>query len=671
MSTSPNTPPSQAITNTPDETTENTAYGAEHIQVLEGLEAVRKRPGMYIGSTDIAGVHHLVTELVNNSIDEAIAGYCKRILVVFHADQRVTVTDDGRGIPVDKHEKTGQSALEVVMTKLHAGGKFGGGGYKVSGGLHGVGASVVNALAEFTEVTVYRDGKLYQQRYARGIPQSPVDVIPETSVTFDNHYIFPFPDAASGTKTTFLADTDIFPSIDYQHSFWIKHLREYAYLTSGVEITFVDERHNKQKTFRFEGGVASFTRHLNEKKKTYHSVIHAEKSVKDTHVEFALQYNDSFIENVLTYVNNIHTPDGGTHLTGFRSALTRVFNDYARKKGFLKDSDQNFTGEDMREGLTAVIAVRILEPQFEGQTKGKLGNAEVRAHVEQVSTEALESYLEEHPAEAKTIIQKITLSAQARIAARAARDTVIRKTAIEGTSTLPGKLADCSEKDPAKSEIYIVEGDSAGGSAKQGRDRRIQAILPLRGKILNVERVRLDRMLNSEEIKNLVIAVGTGIGEQFTLDKLRYHKIVIMTDADVDGAHIATLLLTFFFRHMMEIIENGYLYIARPPLYKIEKGKTAHYVYSDAEKERVLKEFGVSEDERSKVSIQRYKGLGEMNPDQLWETTMDPSVREMYQVQIEDRERADELFTVLMGSDVPSRKRFIQTHAAKVENLDV
>ena len=650
-------------------TAKESKYNAKQIQVLEGLEAVRKRPGMYIGSTDSRGLHHLITELVNNSVDESIAGFCDKIYVILHENSYVTVIDNGRGIPVDKHDKTGKSALELVMTKLHAGGKFGGDGYKVSGGLHGVGSSVVNALSSDITVTVSRNDKLYQQNYKKGIPQGDVEILKDSSQILENGIQFPLPGAPSGTMATYLADDEIFDALDYKLISLLNQAREICYLTRGLEITVIDEGSNQQKSFFFEGGIASFVEHLNSKKHPLHKPFYLEKEINQTHIEVALQYNDAYAENILCFANNINTIDGGSHLTGFRSSLTRVVNDYARKKSLLKSDEPNFSGEDLREGLTAVVAVRLMEPQFEGQTKGKLGNAEVRGYVEGAMNEALSEFLSEKPSEAKAIINKVSLSARARLAARAARDTVIRKTALEG-STLPGKLADCSEKNPALSELFIVEGDSAGGSAKQGRDRGRQAILPLRGKILNVEKARMDKMMNSEEIKNLIVALGTGIGEIFSLDKLRYHKVVIMTDADVDGAHIATLLLTFFFRHMLELIEHGYLYLARPPLFKLTKGKKVTYVYSEAEKEAYLKKEGVNEEDKSKINLQRYKGLGEMNPEQLWETTMDPELRSLYQVKIEDKSKADELFTVLMGADIPPRKRFIQTHAATVENID-
>ena len=647
----------------------DSSYSAKNIQVLEGLEAVRKRPGMYIGSTDSRGLHHLITELVNNSVDEAIAGFCNKIYVVIHENNYVTVIDNGRGIPVDKHAKTGISALEVVMTKLHAGGKFGGGGYKVSGGLHGVGASVVNALADVTTVTVFRDDKLYEQTYKRGIPEGDVQELKERDQILENGIQFPLPGAQSGTRVTYLADGSIFDNIEYKFASIVNQVKEMCYLTKGLEITVIDEQKNQQQSFFFEGGIASLVQQLNARKHPVHDVFYVNRQVEETQVEIALQYNHTYAENIISFANNIHTIDGGAHLTGFRSAMTRVINDYARKKNLLKADDPNFTGDDFKEGVTAVVAVRLKEPQFEGQTKGKLGNAEVRGHVETLMNEAFSSFLIENPNDAKALINKVILTAQARMAARAARDSVIRKTALEGM-TLPGKLADCSEKDPAKSEIFIVEGDSAGGSAKQGRNRRTQAILPLRGKILNVEKARFDKMLASEEIRNLVTAMGTGIGELFSIDKIRYHKIVIMTDADVDGAHIATLLLTFFFRHMPELIDNGYLYLARPPLFKISRGKKSTYVYTEDEREAYFKDNNITDEERTKVSLQRYKGLGEMNPGQLWDTTMDPDQRSLYQVSVDDANEADQLFTILMGDEVPPRKHFIQTHATSVENID-
>jgi len=627
-------------------------YTAQQIQVLEGLEAVRRRPGMYIGSTDRRGLHHLVCEIVDNSIDEAMAGYCDETEVIIYKDGMVGVADNGRGIPVDTHPATGTSALETVMTQLHAGGKFGGGSYKVSGGLHGVGASVVNALSSWMRVDVKRDGYLYRQEYRRGIPQGEVAVVGEATDT--------------GTITTFLADADIFSELDYDFDTLAQRFREAAYLTKGLKIHFVDEREDRELTFYFEGGIVSFVRHLNKNRVVLYSrPIYIEKTVNGTVVEVALQYNDGYAESVFSFANCINTIDGGTHVTGFRSALTRVLNDYARKSKVLKENDANLGGEDVREGLVAVISVRLAEPQFEGQTKGKLGNPEVKSQVESAVAESFSLYLEEHPSEAKRIVEKCITSARAREAARKARDLVIRKTSLDGT-TLPGKLADCAESDPSLCELYLVEGDSAGGSAKQGRDRRFQAILPLRGKILNVERARLDKMLAYEQIRALVTALGIGIGEQLDLSKLRYHRVIIMTDADVDGAHIRTLLLTFFFRHMVELINNGYLYIAQPPLYRIQSGKEQHWVYSEKEKDQIMTKF------RGKnVVLQRYKGLGEMNPQQLWETTMDPVSRTILKVSVEDAIKADELFEMLMGDVVPPRKAFIQRYATSVKNLDV
>jgi len=627
-------------------------YTAQQIQVLEGLEAVRRRPGMYIGSTDRRGLHHLVCEIVDNSIDEAMAGYCDETEVIIYKDGMVGVADNGRGIPVDTHPATGTSALETVMTQLHAGGKFGGGSYKVSGGLHGVGASVVNALSSWMRVDVKRDGYLYRQEYRRGIPQGEVAVVGEATDT--------------GTITTFLADADIFSELDYDFDTLAQRFREAAYLTKGLKIHFVDEREDRELTFYFEGGIVSFVRHLNKNRVVLYSrPIYIEKTVNGTVVEVALQYNDGYAESVFSFANCINTIDGGTHVTGFRSALTRVLNDYARKSKVLKENDANLGGEDVREGLVAVISVRLAEPQFEGQTKGKLGNPEVKSQVESAVAESFSLYLEEHPSEAKRIVEKCITSARAREAARKARDLVIRKTSLDGT-TLPGKLADCAESDPSLCELYLVEGDSAGGSAKQGRDRRFQAILPLRGKFLNVERARLDKMLAYEQIRALVTALGIGIGEQLDLSKLRYHRVIIMTDADVDGAHIRTLLLTFFFRHMVELINNGYLYIAQPPLYRIQSGKEQHWVYSEKEKDQIMTKF------RGKnVVLQRYKGLGEMNPQQLWETTMDPVSRTILKVSVEDAIKADELFEMLMGDVVPPRKAFIQRYATSVKNLDV
>ncbi|OGO40535.1 MAG: DNA gyrase subunit B, partial [Chloroflexi bacterium RBG_16_57_9] len=595
------------------------------IQVLEGLEAVRRRPGMYIGSTDIRGLHHLVYEVVDNSIDEALAGFANHIDVTIQADQSVTVIDNGRGIPVDLHPQTGRPALEVVMTVLHSGGKFGGGGYKVASGLHGVGVSAVNALSAWAEVEVRRDGQLYRQRYERGIPVTGVEIIGKGNGT--------------GTQTTFMPDFEVFKTIDYKFDVLCQRFREMAFLTRELTITFKDERGStpddgpsREMTFYFEGGIRSFVRYLNRTRKVLMAEpFYVERRVDDTHVEVALQYTDGFSESVYAFANNINTVDGGTHLTGFRSALTRTINDYARKQSLLKDNESNFSGEDVREGLTAILSVKLTDPQFESQTKAKLGNAEIRGQVEAVVAEGFTAWLEENPGEAKAIVQKSLTAARAREAARQARDLVVRKSALE-TMTLPGKLADCSERDPAKCELYIVEGDSAGGSAKQGRDRRFQAILPLRGKILNVEKARLDKMLNSNEIKALITALGTGIGDQFDLSNLRYHRVILMCDADVDGAHIRTLLLTLFFRYMESLISHGHLYLAQPPLYRIKVDGQEHYVYSDAEKDGLLKKRKSGKE----PEIQRYKGLGEMNPDQLWETTMDPERRTVLQVTVED-----------------------------------
>ena len=626
-------------------------YSAEQIQVLEGLAAVRKRPGMYIGTTDIAGLHHLVWEVLDNAIDEAMAGFCKIISVEINADGSVAVTDDGRGIPVDTHKTTKKSALETVLTVLHAGGKFGGGGYKVSGGLHGVGVSVVNALSSYLKAEVRRDGKLYTQEFKRGDAQGAVEETGKSSAT--------------GTTITFMPDPEIFPDRTFVFETVVNRARQQAYLTKGVTIYIEDHRDGKRTMFYFEGGIKSYVQHLNRDRERIGEVIYLEKEVPEGMIEVALQYTQAFQETVFSFANNIHTTEGGMHLTGFRSALTRVLNNYARKNELIKEKDQNFSAEDVREGLTTVISVKLANPQFEGQTKSKLGNAEMRTAVESVFGESFETYLDENPSDARGIISKVALAQRARLAARAARDTVIRKGALEGM-TLPGKLADCSSKDPSVSELYIVEGDSAGGSAKQGRNREFQAILPLRGKILNVEQARLDKMIANNEIKNLVIAMGAGIGETTDFGKLRYHRIVIMTDADVDGAHIRTLLLTLFYRYFREIIERGYLYIAQPPLYKVQAGKTASYAFSDAERDVLVKALG-----DKKPSIQRYKGLGEMNAEQLWETTMDPESCTMLRVTVEDAERADYIFETLMGSEVLARKKFIQTHAKKVKNLDI
>ncbi len=632
---------------------EKTTYSGSDIQVLEGLEAVRRRPGMYIGSTDYRGLHHLVYEVVDNSVDEALGGYCDSIEVTIHADGKVSVEDNGRGIPVDIQPQVGKPALEVVMTILHAGGKFGSGAYKVSGGLHGVGVSVVNALSSWMCSEVKTGGFLYRQEFARGAPQGPVQKIG--------------PAEGHGTKQTFFADQEIFDTLDYNFDTLAQRFREMAYLTKGLRIKFLDHRADRELSFYFEGGVVSFVRHMNKNRVVLTSrPFYVEKQVNGTQVEVAIQYNDGFAESVFSFANNINTVDGGTHLTGFRAALTRTLNDYARKNSLIKEGDQSLSGDDVREGLTAIISVKLAEPQFEGQTKAKLGNADVRTQVESAVGDALAQYMEENPTDARRIIEKCVTASRAREAARKARDLVIRKGALEGM-TLPGKLADCSEKDPSRSELYLVEGDSAGGSAKQGRDRRFQAILPLRGKILNVERAREDRMLASEEIRAIITALGTGIGEHFNLAKLRYHRIILMSDADVDGSHIRTLLLTFFYRHMQSLVEEGHLYIAQPPLYRVTSGKDSRWVYSDKEKDSLVKEMGNGKE----PSIQRYKGLGEMNPEQLWESTMNPDTRTILQVNVEDAVTADETFDMLMGDAVPPRKRFIQTHAKDVRNLDV
>jgi DNA gyrase subunit B len=627
-------------------------YGASSIQVLEGLEAVRRRPGMYIGSTDARGLHHLVWEVVDNSIDEAMAGHATTVTVTIRTDGVVAVQDDGRGVPVGKHS-TGKDALEVVHTVLHAGGKFGGGGYKVSGGLHGVGVSVVNALSDWLRVETARDGSVWAQEYARGKPTTPVTKVGPQG-------------QRRGTLTQFRADPEMFETIEYSFEQIAQRLRESAYLTKGLWITLVDERAGRERSFYFEGGLQSFVRHLNRNKEALHQrPIYVERRDGGTLVEVALQYNDSYTENVLAFANNIFTVDGGTHVTGFRAALTRSLNDWARRSSLLKDSDANLSGDDVREGLTAVVSVKLTDPQFEGQTKAKLGNAEVKGQVETAVTDALGQHLEENPADGRRIIEKCLTAARAREAARKARDLVIRKGALDGLS-LPGKLADCQERDPARSEIYIVEGDSAGGSAKQGRDRRYQAILPLRGKLLNVEKARLDKILSSENVKPLIIALGAGIGDSFDITKLRYHRIIIMTDADVDGAHIRTLLLTFFFRHMPDVIENGYLYIAQPPLYRVSTGKITHYAATEKERDRLVKEIN-----QKNVTVQRFKGLGEMNADQLWETTMNPETRTLLRAEVDDAAEADGIFTMLMGEKVAPRKEFIKSEARKVQNLDV
>ena len=623
-------------------------YDAAQIQVLEGLEAVRKRPGMYIGSTGPRGLHHLVYEIVDNSIDEALAGYCKTINVTIQKDNSIVVEDDGRGMPVDKHPKMGIPAVEVINTVLHAGGKFGGGGYKVSGGLHGVGASVVNALSTHMEVEIKRNGNIYKQCYEKGKAVTKLEVIGESKKT--------------GSKTTFWPDPEIFTETTIFDYDTLEHrLREMAFLNKGIKIVFKDEREGKKKseTYHYEGGIKEFVKFLNKNKDAIHEEVIYFEIIKETcEVEVAMQYTDSYSELVLGYANNINTTDGGTHIVGFKSALTRVFNDYGKKNKILKEND-TLSGDDVREGLTAIVSVKLSEPQFEGQTKAKLGNSEIRGFVETSTNENLTAFLEENPAQAKTILEKCIRAARAREAARKARDLTRRKGALESFS-LPGKLADCSEKDPALSEIFLVEGDSAGGSAKDGRDRKRQAILPLRGKILNVEKARLDKILNSEEIKNMITAFGCGIGADFNIEKLRYHKIIIMTDADVDGAHIRTLLLTFFYRYMKPLIEGGYVYAAQPPLFKVKKGKEEWYTYSDAEQERLLASIA---DKPGKADIQRYKGLGEMDAEQLWETTMDYNHRTLVQITLEDSAAADEIFTTLMGDKVPPRKKFIEENA--------
>lgn len=632
------------------------SYSASDIQVLEGLEAVRRRPGMYVGGTDLKALHHLVYEVVDNSIDEALAGSCDRIDVIINPDSSVTVIDNGRGIPVDIHPQMKKPALEVVMTVLHAGGKFGGGSYKVSGGLHGVGVSAVNALSEWCEVEVQRDGQRHFQRYQRGYPVAPVAVIGKASPK------------VTGTKTTFKFDPEIFKGeMDFRFDTLVQRFREMAFVTRGVTIYFLDRRTNREMTFYFEGGITSFVRYLNRNRENLHAVVHTEKEQEGITIEAAIQYTDVYSESVYAFANTINTIDGGTHLTGLRAALTRTINDYARRAGLLKDADTNFSGDDTREGLTAIISVKHPDPQFESQTKVKLMNPEVQTMAQQVVGDAFSSFLEENPSAGKAIVQKCLTSARARDAARKARDLVIRKSALESL-TLPGKLADCSERDPEKTEMYIVEGESAGGSAKQGRDRHFQAILPLRGKILNTERARLDKILANNEVKALISALGVGIGDSFDLSGLRYGRVIVMTDADVDGSHIRTLLLTFFFRYMMPLIEEGHLYIAQPPLYRMAYKNQAKYAYSDAERDALLKAWDAPAD---KVSMSRYKGLGEMNPQQLWETTMDPANRTLLLVTIDDAAEADRTFDMLMGSAVPPRRRFIQTHARDVRNLDV
>ena len=631
------------------------SYGAKDIMVLEGLDPVRKRPGMYIGSTGVDGLHHLIWEVVDNSIDEAMAGHAQNVTVELMADGKVAVTDDGRGIPVDIHAQTKVSALETVLTTLHAGGKFGGEGYKVSGGLHGVGVSVVNALSTWLRAEVKRDGALYAQEYKRGVTQGKVKKVGTAEGT--------------GTKIIFQADAEIFQTLEYNEKRILDHFRQQAYLTKGVRLNFIDRRKDVPEfyAFYFEGGLLSFAKHLAHGEKALQDqIFYTQKDAEKINVEAAFLYVDDFETRELSFANNIYNPEGGMHLTGFRSALTRTLNTYARAEGYLKEKDENLTSEDTREGLIAVISVKLPEPQFEGQTKAKLGNPEARTAVESVVNEGLKEFLEKRPQEARHMIEKVLLAAKARKAAKAAKDTVLRKGALEGLA-LPGKLADCTSRHPDESEIFIVEGESAGGSAKAGRDRRTQAILPLKGKILNVERARLDKMLSNAEVRALVIAIGTAIGAEFDIAKARYHKIVIMTDADVDGAHIRTLLLTLFYRHFPKIIESGYLYIAQPPLFQLKQGKESKYAYDEIEKDKLLKTFKDSQ----AVSIQRYKGLGEMNPEQLWETTMNPENRVLLQVTVADADAADKLFSILMGDDVAPRKQFIQTHAATVTNLDI
>ena len=635
-------------------------YGASQIQVLEGLEAVRKRPGMYIGSTGPRGLHHLVYEIVDNSIDEALQGYCDRIYVSLNEDGSVTVKDDGRGIPVETHPKTGKSTLETVLTVLHAGGKFGGGGYKVSGGLHGVGISVVNALSKWLVADVYRNGKIYRQTYEKGITTSPLEVVGESHHT--------------GTIINFMPDETIFDEIEFKYETLEHRLRELSFLNKGVKIVFEDKREGseRKKEFHYEGGLVEFVKYLNKTKTPIHDdIVHIDKKIGDSIVEIAMQYTDGYTENIYSFANNIDTHEGGTHLAGFKSALTKTVNEYAKRNKLIKENEGNLTGEDIREGLTAVISVKLPEPQFEGQTKTKLGNTYMRGNVDSVTVEELGAFLEENPTTARTIVDKGLRAQRAREAAKRARELTRRKSVLESTS-LPGKLADCSEKDPSKSEIFLVEGDSAGGSAKQGRDRHTQAILPLRGKILNVEKSRLDRILSSDEIKNMITAFGCGIGNDFDLEKARYHKIVIMTDADVDGAHIRTLLLTFFFRYMRPLIENGNVFLAQPPLYKLsKKGMEDVYCYTDEDLPKAYQELEKKGISRDQLALQRYKGLGEMNPEQLWETTMNPETRTMVQVTVEDAIKADEIFTVLMGDDIAPRRQFIEENAKFVKNLDI
>lgn len=630
-------------------------YGADQIQVLEGLEAVRKRPGMYIGSTGPRGLHHLVYEVVDNSIDEALAGNCSEIYISINPDGSVTVKDDGRGIPVEVHPKTGLSTLETVLTVLHAGGKFGGGGYKVSGGLHGVGVSVVNALSDWLIAEVSRDGKVYRQEYKRGVPTSKLEVVSESS-------------KKSGTSITFMPDASIFDEIEFKYETLEYRFRELSFLNKVIKIEFEDKREGqeKSKTFHYTGGLIEYIKYLNRTKTPIHDqIIYVDKIANDCTIELALQYTDAYTENIYSFANNINTHEGGVHLSGFKAALTKCVNDYARRNNILKEKDPNLSGEDIREGLTAIVSVKLPDPQFEGQTKTKLGNTFMRGLVDSIANEEIGAFLEENPSVAKLVIEKCLRAQRAREAAKKARDLTRRKNALEFTS-LPGKLADCSEKSPEKSEIFLVEGDSAGGSAKSGRDRNIQAILPLRGKILNVEKSRLDKILSSDEIKNMITAFGCGIGDDFDPEKLRYHKIVIMTDADVDGAHIRTLLLTFFFRYMRPLIEGGYVYAAQPPLFKVKKGKKEYYAFSDNELSKLLDEVG-----RQGADVSRYKGLGEMNAEQLWETTMDPESRTLLQVTIDDAIMADEIFSMLMGDKVAPRRDFIEANAKYVTNLDI
>lgn len=672
-------------------------YSAKHIQVLEGLEPVRKRPGMYIGSTDIVGLHESLREIIDNAVDEALAGFAKNVWVILNKDKSATVIDDGRGIPVDIMPQYKKSALEIVMTKLHAGGKFGGSAYKISGGLHGVGSSVVNALSEWLWVEVRRNGKVYSQSYERGDPKSGVKEV-------EKSYLSPVTEGLNieipknGTAVTFMPDKEVFSTLDFEFETVKKAIRERAYLIENIYFHLFDNREDEisEINYYFEGGIKSLVEKINENKNPLHKTILIKKLEGDVEVEVAMQYNDGYAENVESYVNVINTINGGTHLTGFRMALTRAVNDYGRKIGSFKEEGDSITGDDTKEGLTAVVFIKMPQDriQFEGQTKGKLGNAEIQPQVQQIVKEGLSTYFEENPADGRRILEKVYLAAKARLAAKAAKEAILRKGALEGSS-LPGKLADCQEKNPSISELYIVEGDSAGGSAKMGRDRKFQAILPFGGKILNTERARLDKIIEFEGLKNLIIALGMGIGESINLEKLRYHRIIIMTDADVDGEHIETLVLTFFYRHMSEIIKQGYLYIAQPPLYKIQKGKTIQYAYTDEEKDRIIKNISVNPSSNlpagragqreykspdgqveqavkrnAPITIQRYKGLGEMNPDQLWETTMNPANRILKQVNIEDAEEADAVFTMLMGDEVPPRKHFIQTNA-KMANLDI